>query len=130
MLVLAAVATVATHLAGAAGAATSGTGQGMAWVMAAMGVACLGCLVHLRRPSHGVAVAAIHLMVMSTIMVAIHLAMVAAGGPVHHHGGGATVGSGAGAGHGGTMLALIGVELACLAVAACVNRHTWRTAEH
>lgn len=129
-LVLAASVAAAAHLAGAAGAVSSGAEQWMAWMMAAMGVACLGCLVHLCRPAHGVAVAAVHLMVMSATMAVIHAVVVlAAGASAHHHDRRVSVGDELGLDHAGAMLVLIGVELICLMVASGVNRHARRTAQ-
>ncbi|WP_240630331.1 hypothetical protein [Specibacter cremeus] len=68
-------------------------------------------------------------MAMSAAMAAIHAALLAGGGSMHHHAAGAGVAAAAGAGHDRTMLALIAVELGCLAAAACVSRHARRIAQ-
>lgn len=105
-------------------AASTATGA-MAWVMAGMGLACLTCLGHIPRRRHGVRSAAGHLLAMCAVMAVVHMAWLTfpghAGG--HHHGAAAAVASTQRvAAHGGTMLAVIGVELLCLAGATALVR--------
>ncbi|MFJ4208854.1 hypothetical protein ACIPY2_10380 [Paenarthrobacter sp. NPDC089675] len=120
---VAASGSAAAHVA----AATVGTPGIMAWLMAAMGMACLACLLPLMRgrscatrtPGGGAPQAARHLLVMSAAMVLFHTALLGYPGHAGHHGRAAT---GSPAAHGEGMLTLIAVELACLAAASVMLR--------
>lgn len=111
------------HLTAALGASGA-----MAWTMAAMGIACLSCLLHLRGSLGPGTVhrAAGHLMAMTLAMIAVHLLWLVSmgtGSAGHSHGaptpGPAAVGL---TSHATAMLVLIGVELVCLALGAAVLR--------
>ncbi|MFF1828515.1 hypothetical protein [Paenarthrobacter sp. NPDC058040] len=147
---------VGTAAAGSAAAhvlaAVAGPAGHMAWLMAAMGVACLACVGPMLRgrncaglwragwnldrrnreqPAGGRATrAASHLLAMSAVMILIHLVLLAApgfmagSGAGAHHGGAGGESSSA---HGVTMLALIAVELACLMGASAALRLSRRT---
>lgn len=114
-----AAASAATH-----GAAAAGAGGAMAWSMAAMGLLCLGCMVHLRPGGHGVRAAAVHLMFMCAAMVMVHVGWLSLQAPGHH--GRTGPGGPPDTGHVGTMLAPVAVELVCLAAAAAVLRQLRR----
>lgn len=131
----AAVASSAIHTL----AAVSGMAGATAWLMTAMGVACLTCygpILAARRCAEPVQAArrcagrvsgeaagraAGHLLAMSVVMIFIHLVMIAS--PVagsHHHS--ATPVPQAFASHDVAMLGVIGVEILCLMAASAALR--------
>ena len=114
----------AAHVA-AALAAPAGA---MAWLMAAMGAACLACASPMATRPLCAGRVARHLLAMSAAMILIHLVLLVSSGAGGHHG---AAGSGAAGsfgadgtlpGHAGSMLVLIGVELACLMGASLALR--------
>lgn len=123
LLVGAVIIGTGAHLA----AGLSATGP-MGWTMIAMGFACLSCLLHLRAPMTpgSVRVATGHLVTMTVLMVAIHaLWLMATGADMtgHSHGAATPDRTAMGADpHTTVMIALIGVELACLVLGAAAMR--------
>ncbi|WNB88579.1 hypothetical protein RGB72_11545 [Glutamicibacter protophormiae] len=125
LLLSAVVLGAATHVLASLG----DTGP-MAWLMLAMGLSCLSCLVHGRRGASDVVVGRIagHFMVMSVAMIAVHVAvlLLMGGSHAHHvHGlaGQAPVAVAADLNqHLLEMLATMGVELLCLALGASALR--------
>jgi hypothetical protein len=114
-----AVVGAATH------AAVAGSSQGaMAWTMAVMAILCLAGLGQLRRTDKAVRRVAVHLSVMSGGMALVHAAwLLLAGGQQagrHDHAAPAMSGSGS---HGSHLLAVILVELICMAAATYICRH-------
>ncbi|MDO5744348.1 MAG: hypothetical protein Q4P23_07750 [Micrococcaceae bacterium] len=97
-------------------------GQGvMAFLMGAMGLACLTCLPHLRATTHGIEKSALHLMLMSGAMALVHMLWIGLPG-MEGHDHSATATAGEPDAHGAAMLGLIGLELLALMVAATVMR--------
>lgn len=125
LLLSAVVLGAATHVLASLG----DTGP-MAWLMLAMGLSCLSCLVHDRRGAgHGVVGRiAGHFMVMSVAMIAVHVAvlLLMGGSHAHHvHGLAAQAPAAVAAGanqHLLVMLGTMGVELFCLALGAAALR--------
>ncbi|WP_245953751.1 hypothetical protein [Arthrobacter silvisoli] len=112
----------AAHVA----AALSAPAGAMAWLMAAMGAACLACASPMAARPVCAGRVAKHLLAMSAAMILIHLVLLLSPGAGGHHGA-------AGAalpGHAGSMLVLIGVELACLMGASVALRLHRRPERH
>ena len=111
---------------GHAFAALFGPAGAMAWLMAAMGLACLACFRSLAPGRFCVRKAAGHLMAMSAAMVLAHVVLLNGfpAGPSHLHG---VPVSGSAAGHAEAMLSVMGIEILCLAAASAALRLT-RTA--
>lgn len=115
------VSGAAAHAAAALPAFVSGAAGAMAWWMAAMGAACLVCVVPIPGKRHCVGRAAGHLLVMSAAMILIHVVLLTASGGGGHHGAVGAATSHAGD-HADSMLAVIAVELACLLAASAALR--------
>lgn len=129
------LAAVVTSAAAHSMAAVTGPAGAMRWLMGAMALACLACVAPLiasRRSGapwlvgrRCVGRSAGHLLATSTVMILIHLALIAAPANGTHHS--ATTPAGAAArSHDTAMLALIGVELLCLIAASAALRLSGR----
>lgn len=124
LLFCASGASCVVHLAASLGAPS----VQMAWVMAAMAVACLVCLIPLHAPQGGTSrhclSSASHLMVMSVVMIAVHLLWIVmssrSGG--HQHGRVSSLNEHGHGSHAAVMLLVIAVELACLMAATASRR--------
>ena len=119
LLVCAASTSSAAHLIAGLGASAAS----MRWMMIAMSLVCLGCLVPLvvplRRDPKRCLSSASHLMVMSVVMIAIHLLWIVMSGrsSAHNHGRVSAAVEQGHEGHAPVMLLVIAVELACLMAA-------------
>ncbi|GAA3681191.1 hypothetical protein GCM10023081_19110 [Arthrobacter ginkgonis] len=112
----------AAHVGAAAAA-----GGAMAWGMGGMALACLTCLIHLRTGGRGGSCAATHLLFMSAGMVLVHMAWLTLhGGHAGHHealpGPLPAAATHSQTLHAQAMLAVVAVEVFCMAGAAGLLR--------
>lgn len=125
------VAAIAVIAAGTHAVVAGASHGAMAWVMAVMAILCLAGLGQLRRTDQAVHRVAVHLAVMSGGMALTHAAwlLVSGGHQAGHQGRAIAERSGADS-HASHILAVIVVELICMAAATYMSRRLVSVQSH